>query len=72
MQFSNARILYSLVPGQIQFARNEQSPLAQRPINNGAVGVVVVAFAVGSVVVVAVVVVVVVVVAVVIVVVFGC
>ena len=68
MQFSNARILYSLVPGQIQFARNEQSPLAQRPINNGAVGVVV-AFAVGSVVVVAVVVVVV---AVVIVVVFGC
>ena len=31
-QFSNARILYSLVPGQIQFARNEQSPLAQGPI----------------------------------------
>ena len=31
-QFSLARFLYSLVPGQIQFARYEQSPLAQRPI----------------------------------------
>ena len=28
---SHARFLYNLVPGQIHFARYEQSPLAQRP-----------------------------------------
>ena len=43
---SHARFLYNLVPGQIHFARYEQSPLAQRPKKKVVVAVVVFVFVV--------------------------